>query len=78
VDGRLVNAPDIEAKEILRKIKARGDKLKYALFSLQKYIRVRAQVVIMIAQVMASSVDDLYRRNNFQRNSSPRAVPLTW
>jgi hypothetical protein len=39
---RLVNAPNLEAAEIVERLSMRDDKtLKLALFSLQKFIRVR-------------------------------------
>ena len=40
---RLVNAPRLEAAEIVEKLGMRDDKtLKLALFSLQRFIRVRS------------------------------------
>jgi engulfment/cell motility protein 1 len=64
---RLVNAPTLEAAEIVEKLSVRDDKtLKFTLFSLQKFIRVR-RVLAMIVFHQLTLVTS--RRSNLRRSS---------
>lgn len=63
---RLVNAPNIEAAEIVQILSARDEKtLKMALWSLKKFIRVRQLCLLMDVRVNNGCV---IRKKSLLRN----------
>ena len=66
---RLVNAPSIEAAEIVEKLAAKDVRLGLTLTALRKYIKV-FQTIQTIQTTPSSLTLSLLRKNNLRQNSS--------